>query len=167
LGYDKLFVVSQSLKKLGVTEAEREQAYYPTILGWLDTGLADGTLLSPDDVAGAAEELAVRWNRRGPVMSALFSFIKTRAHRRHEREEQQQQVALTTQRRQIEGEQQRALTRLAVSSPPQPVPADFLTWAKRADTLAKELISLGRSPRELPENPAEWPETYLPTEGVS
>jgi len=162
LGYDKLFSLKRSLKQLGVPEGEREQTYYPTLLGWLDSGLADGTMISAEDVAGAAEELAVRWNRRGPVLSALFSFIKTRALRRHEREEQQKEVALTAQRRQEEGEQQRAMTRLAISAQRQSFPAEYFEWKERAKRLADELRSLGRSPRELPENPAEWPETYLP-----
>lgn len=162
LGYDQLSSLKQSLAKIGVTIADREQAFYPAILGWLETGLEDGMQITAADVVTAAEELAIKKDRRGHPLNAIYSFIRIRALRRAEREESAKQADLTTRRRQQEGDQQRSLTRIAVAAQRQPFPPEYERWKADATRLADELRSLGRSPRELPEDPREWPKTYLP-----
>lgn len=162
-----------TLDWFGVAVPIREHLVYPLVLAWLRDGLGEIAIL-PIDIGTAAVDLRLgrygdrRKAHEANIRNVLQGYVRYAATHRCEAE------GRAAERRRDEEaarSQSRPGGRLAAFTAPieielrQPAPPEFMDWCRTAARLCAELRQLGRSPRELPEDMALWPATYLPQLG--
>lgn len=172
LGYVVARRVSELLTHFHVPQREREHAFYPAMLSWLQHGIR-GIAIKVEDVDSACSDVARKVQTHDaaglapdrPLLEVLQAFVRAAAMRRLELAEQQLKVH---ERPSAPG--RRSPERLSPAAElmrgvRQPVPPDFWSMCHHYARCAEELRSLGRSPREMPEDYTQLPATYLPQLG--
>ena len=160
LGYTLAHRVSELLMHFHVPDREREHVFYPAFISWSTHGIK-GAQIRIEDIDQGVTDLARKvkagedlGNR--PLVDVLQGFVRSAAVNRMAIDERAfQRHAQPAYRAQPEriGSADIALR--------QPVPENFREMIERYTKCAAELRSLGRSPREMPEDYDQLPASYL------